>query len=785
MVQVVQSSYYHKLLDQNHSLSKTTAAKRGNIYVDDVSKSQALKLTENVTLYDIFVDPSLIYNKPRVIQILSPLLYVHLCQTKWFDSVDKEQCIKNVEQFTKQSILPKAPRIMYYGSEVSHVVEDETHTRTDDTIMNFDRTGYNQNYQDIINNTTKAEIEERISTRLDEMIVPWDDRYNYLWYYSNVSLINELRNLDRDYIYIYNWRYVFIEPKVFKRTGISKSRASKEVEAILTKRGYLSDSLKVKGLFDVKTHRYVRLVSGVSPGIIDALNQLKRFYYSERWGPLNTPLLHGVWTDAYTKRYYPYGSFLSHVLWYISNDGQATYGIEEYFDSLLKWTDGSIQGTTSSMIGQLGANDITIENAKDGYDIYLTIDPVIQTQAEKLVQNWRERYNADSASILVYDPYSGKVLASANAPNFDPNHYNDYYTLEPLTPEDARYVDDITYLDIPIYTRTWGNIKLTTLAERQDSTLPKYRAKEPLWPNLFVDKNIAYPGEPGSIFKAFTYAIGLDQGEIDMYDWYEDPESKVKVGPYTIRNASVEECRGTHTFLYALQYSCNVGMVRIAQKTTQETFYNYLNKLNFGSLTNIELAGENAWFVEWVGSVSLARFFNNAFGQGLLTTPIQIVAAYGALINGWSYLKPTIIEKICEFWTKNCQENKTKIIRQVFDPRVSEKVKASLTEVLHIPSNARHAALPPYNLGGKTGTSQLSFRWRYQWGNWRTNGSLVGMVTEDNVQYIVMIELRRPRTTQRWINTAGPMFKEMAEFLINYSSLQWEKFLTSPLEHTE
>lgn len=777
-IQVIQGSYYQWLLNQNHSLSRTTAAKRGNIFVSDASQSQPLKLTENVTLYNIFVDPSLVYDKPRLITIITPLIYLHLCQTNGFDAVDKEKCIKNIELFTKTWILPVAPILQYYGNGViSGSYITMSGENADQLIDTFDWTWYNVQYQDILSGITKEDIERKIGERLNEMIVVWDRKYNYLGYYSDAWLLADLRALNRDYIYIYNNNYVFVEPKSWRdRSWVGKNTAIDEIEAVLIKRGYINDSLKVSNLFNVRTYRYVRLVTWVNPSIVDWLNQLKNIYYSERVWPSKVPLLHGIGTEAYAKRYYPYWNFMSHLLGYMSSNGTATYGVEEYFDDILKWVDGSIEGTASSMIGQLWANDVKIKNAENGYDVYLTIDPVIQTQAEKIIWQYRDQFRADSVSILVYDPYSGHVLASANAPDFDPNNYNEIYTLKPLDPEQAQIVDNITFLDFPVYIQTGWEVRLATTSERQDNTIAKYIANNPLWPNLFVDKNIAYPYEPGSIFKSFTVAIGLDQNEIDLYDWYEDPESEVKVWPYTIRNASKEACRGTHTFLHSLQYSCNVGMVRIAQRLTQNTLYNYLEKLSFGYMTNIELAWEDPWYVEWVWSVSVARFFNNVFGQGLLVTPIQIAAWYGAMLNGGTYVKPTILDKICESWTNNCQTNGVKIIRQVFEPRISEQLAFALTKVIEIPENGKYADVQQYKVGGKSWTSQISYRGRYMaWNGW-TNWSFVGIVTEDNLKYIVVIQVRRPRSTQWWNQTAWPIFRDMAWFLVNYATLRGEKF---------
>lgn len=761
-LQLINNNTYNSILEQTHSLFGTVEARRGNIYVNDASQQKPIKLTENVTLYNIFVDPAFVKEKDRFIDIVTPLIYTHLCQMNGFATIDHEWCVKNLEQFTKESYLPIAPTVVYYGQGISS-----------GNVEWFDYTGYNIAYANVLSGFTQSKIEDTINQRLHDMIVIGERKYNYLWYYSDVGLINDLKTLHRPYIYIYNNNYVFIEPKALNG---SDTQAIKEMESVFINRGYFQDTIKIKNLFVSRKYRYVKLISGVNPTIVDTMNALKTQYYKDKDPIENIPLLHGLGTESYTKRYYPYGRFMSHILWYVANNGVATYGIEEYFDDVLKGRDGTIEWQSSTSIWQLWANDIKIENVKNGYDVYLTIDPVIQKQVEKIITKYRNEFKADSASILVYEPLSGHVIASANAPDFDPNNYNDSYTIKPMAPEQWYIVDNETFLDFPVYVKTGWNTRLATSTERVDVTIPKYVANNPLWPNLFVDKNIAYPYEPGSVFKAFTFWIGLDQNEISLYDRYEDKDSQVKVGQYTIKNAAVEACRGTNTFLHALQYSCNVGMVRIAQRLTQNTFYNYLTKLGFSAMTNIELAGEDPGFVESVGSISVARFFNNVFGQWLLVTPIQIAAWYGAMLNGGTYIKPTILSKVCEAGTTICQNNEVKTVRQIFEPRISELLKFALTKVIEIPDNGKYADVPQYKVWGKSGTSQISYKWKYKAGNGRTNGSFVWIVTEDNMKYIIVIQVRRPRSTQRWNKTAWPIFRDSAAFIINYLRLKWERF---------
>jgi cell division protein FtsI/penicillin-binding protein 2 len=169
-----------------------------------------------------------------------------------------------------------------------------------------------------------------------------------------------------------------------------------------------------------------------------------------------------------------------------------------------------------------------VVNAKDGDDVFLTIDIGIQKEVESIAQRYLEQFRADAISVLVYDPQNGQVKASVSAPTFNPNNYNDAYILKPLGQENAAIVDDLTYVDIPVYVMSGGKYKLATITERQDITLQKYLPTNTYGAQVFVDKNISTPFEPGSVFKAFTMGVGLDTDEIRLYDYYTD-EGSVKV----------------------------------------------------------------------------------------------------------------------------------------------------------------------------------------------------------------------------------------------------------------
>jgi cell division protein FtsI/penicillin-binding protein 2 len=154
----------------------------------------------------------------------------------------------------------------------------------------------------------------------------------------------------------------------------------------------------------------------------------------------------------------------------------------------------------------------------------------------------------------------------------------------------------------------------------------------------------------------------------------------------------------------------------------------------------------------------------------LLTTPIQIAAAYAPLVNGWYYVKPTVVAGIRDGKTGKYSENTRTIVRQIFKPDTADAIKDALFSVIdENPWLQKLAWIPWYSLWWKSWTSQIAFRGKYQQWLWWTNASFVGLVTRDNPNYIVVVQVRRPRSSQRWWQTAWKIFKDIASFLVDYS----------------
>ena len=772
-LQIVKHDEYDIQLSKLHYKESSLTPERGNIYALDKWWHE-VQLTENITLYDLALDPADLTEfpaenaskglptgamKPRFIEIIAPIIYKHLCVINGMKEPTKAECVRNVELFAWVDLLPKKPDLFYYGQWEKSPEYDT-----------FDFTWYEEQYNRVVDEFSEARAIDLIKRRLDEKIQIWVKTSNYLWYYTEPRFLEELKQLELPFVSIEKENYLYVVPA--KVTN--KSRAIAQLKAILQKWKYPVWE-NFEKLFEYQERRYIKLISWLNPELAEEVRNLKTEHQNEKSkkDPTNNrfigiPVLYWLILEPYTTRYYPYGDFMANILWFVDKNWVAYYWIEQYYDDMLKGTKGEIKWRSSGMAWNVGTNEFEIVQPVDWSDIYLTIDLWLQREAEQLAKQQLTDLRADAINILVFDTEKWEVKASVSAPSFNPNSYNDAYTLMPLGEEYAYIIDDLSYNEIPVYIYTWGNYRTATISERQNTGLQKFIESNIYWPQVFVDNNISTPFEPGSIFKSFTTAIGLDTDEVSLNDQYTD-KWYVDVWPFTIKNAT-KICEWTHNYLHALIWSCNIWMVNIVQKIQKYAFYNYLSKLWFWELTEIELAWEKEGFVDKENIVSLSRFLNNSFGQWLTVTQIQLAAAYAALVNGGYYMKPTIISQIINKGSENTEQEISSYQekKKIFKNSTSEAITKWLWEVLNTNNELVNANIPEVKLGAKSWTAQIAFRWKYgRWEGW-TNGTFAWVITVDNPRYVVLIWIRRPRRSQWWWFTAWPIFKQIASYVLAY-----------------
>ena len=767
------------MIKQSTSLA-SIKAERWDIYALDKS-GQPVKLTENINLYDVAIDPREIWYgtwnvlmKSRLIEIISPVVYKHLCIIHWMDDIqwDKEQCIKNIESFANVELLPKQPEIFYYGKEYD--AEWNEHPVISEEYSTFNFEEFNQKKQEVIEQFSKEEAMNIIVNRLNEKIKKGKREKNYVWYYPNEAF---LEDLDKQ-----NFNFVSLEANFYLYIVPWKSNSYKDkihFQNFMSKRWEKIDNTKLASLFTEQEYKYIKLFSSVNPQIAQDIKQLKVDYADEKYSlegngsPYNKySILHWIILEPNATRYYPYWEFMSNVLWYVDKNWEAFYGIEKYFNNILEGVDWEITWRSS---WNMGWSDFEVINTKDWDDVVLTIDIWIQKEIESIAKRYLESFRADSLAVMVFDPKKWQVKASVSLPTYNPNNYNDAYTMIPLSPEYAYLIDNETYNEVPVYIYSWWKYVKTNSEERKNPTLKKYISKNVYWASVFVDKNISVAFEPWSIFKAFTTAIWLDSDEIRLDDYYQD-DGSVKIDVYTIQDADKTACIWYHSFLEALINSCNVWMIRIVESLGKEIFYNYLVKFWFGDATGIELAEEKNGSIPKSSATSMAWFFNNSFWQWVTVTQIQLAAAYSTLVNWWKYIAPTIVSQIREKTVNNdeitVKEKVTHSSKQVIRPEVSEEMRNALFKVASTNNQYKNARVEWYRLWAKSWTSQVAYKWKYRRWVWWTQATFAWIVSIDDPEYIVLIWVSRPRSNQWWVYTAWKIFWEIAEFLIWYSMME-------------
>ncbi len=296
--------------------------------------------------------------------------------------------------------------------------------------------------------------------------------------------------------------------------------------------------------------------------------------------------LAGVHVDQEQVRSYPQGSLAAHVAGFTNQDGKGQYGVEEYSHEVLNGKEGVKAGSKSPASYLLSAFNTATKN---GEDVVLTIDYNIQSLAESLLEKAESKLGMEGATIIVMDPVSGKVLALAARPTFDPNAYSKVEHIE-----------------------------------------------------VFQNPAIQTTFEPGSIFKPITMAAALDAGAVTPETSYVDG-GVVKIGGRTIYNYDLRTW-GKRTMTEVLEFSINTGVVFAERKLGHEKFLEYIEQFGIFEPTGIELASEvfskNAQFKKGYE----INFSTAAFGQGIEMTPLQIIKAFTAIANNGQLVDPHIIE---------------------------------------------------------------------------------------------------------------------------------------------
>lgn len=451
----------------------------------------------------------------------------------------------------------------------------------------------------------------------DEEILAYDEEIIHIEFDPTLVTLKKIDNL----------------MELFKKY-IPSFDSEKVKKEILEKRKQKQRSMKIENVIDYK---------------------IKKFISDEQ--SKDSDLKSGVFFKTNFIRNYVKNNAFKEILGYLNNESKGVYGIEKYYDEKLIGLDGLIEGfripinlfSIPSMMKKKEA-----VSARDGHNIVLTIDSVIQYTMDEEIKKAFEEYNAVSTMGILIEVETGKILAMSSYPKANNN----------------------------------AEVKNRPITD------------------LF---------EPGSIFKPVTIAIGLQSGVINANSIIQS-NGYIKVADRTIRDHD-GSTTGDLTLEKLISHSGNVGMVKIAQMIKNNEFYDYLKNIGFGSKTEIDTFSESTQKLFNQSEMSEIKKANISFGQGIAMTQIQMLMALNTVINDGKLMKPYLVERIVDGDNNIIEQNSSTILKTVFSEEVS-RLNRQYMEAVVTKGTGRGVQIPGYRIGGKTGTAQKSGNRGYEAGKY-------------------------------------------------------------------
>lgn len=434
----------------------------------------------------------------------------------------------------------------------------------------------------------------------------------------------------------------------------------------------------------------------------------------------------GVGTAIDTKRYYSSGSLFSQLLGFTNIDGEGQAGLEQKYEKYLAGKNGRMVTETDGKQNPLPYGVQEIIEANDGCDLILTTDAVMQSALEKACKEALEVNKAASVQGVIMDCTTGEIKAMTTQPDFDPNS-----------------------------------------PPRNDMALLN---------SLMRNRVVTDSYEPGSTFKLITLSAALDSHTVNTgTGFYCD-------GGCTVNGERIKCWRsgghGSQTLYKAVQNSCNPSFVKMALSMGTETFYDYIYSFGFGSSTGSGITGESAGIVthqKYITENTLARI---GFGHSIAVTPLQLVTAVSAAVNGGKLMQPYVVDSIVAPDGTVVLKNEPRVVRRVISEETSALVR-DIGESVVSEGSGKNAAIPGYRIGGKTGTAQ-KYGADGKIAQGKLIASFIGFAPADEPKYVCLILVDEPQVGTIFGSTvAAPFVKQVMEEVLRYAGYLPEQASTS------
>lgn len=500
------------------------------------------------------------------------------------------------------------------------------------------------------------------------------------------------------------------------------TKTAKKLADVLFDPSFYDDLEKKKGLGNLRKDFELGLKERIeNQGLVWV--SLAKKLDQEKKQLLESYKLPGLGFDEEPRRSYPEGTLASFVLGFVgSNENgeeKGYYGIEGFYDGDLKGKSGKVVEEKSASGLPILSGDYKEIKASDGRDLVLTLNRSIQFLVENRLKEGVKKYKAKSGTVIVIDPFTGAIMAMSSYPDFDPGNWENFA---------KNYSEDI-----------------------KDRNL------------IFRNPAISETYEPGSVSKALTISAGVDLGLITPQTEFDDSGPIVASGN-TVDNWDKRHY-GRQNIIQLLQKSNNIGAAFVGKKLGSERLHDYFVRFGLGAQTGIDLAGEDTGVIKDFSQWRDIDLVTAAFGQGISTTPLQLVSAFSAIANGGVLYKPYIVSRIRD--GAETIPFKPVKMRQVLSPDKS-RVMIDLLTAAAEGGEGKFFVLKNYRVAGKTGTAQIPVEGRYDPD--KTNATFIGFLP-NNLKFVMLVRLKEPTSSIYAAETAVPLWMEITKDLTSFFAI--------------
>ena len=553
-------------------------------------------------------------------------------------------------------------------------------------------------------------------------------------YYSKLALRNQTRTTkvtaDRGIIYDRNMNIlacsksvenVYLDPHELKQSGADVEAMAQTLAQILE-----LDPAWIRKQAGDTSMRYKQVAARIDE---ETAARIRAY--------INEEEISGIHLEPNSQRYYPYGTLAAQVIGFTNASNTGSEGIEAAYNSYLEGTAGKVITTKGNNEMDMPFSYEKYISSQQGCSLVLTLDTTVQACLEKRMEEAIAKYAVKNGAFgIVMNVNTGEVLAMATLGSYDPNNY--------LELTDAGQINRIEELRLAYLMEPEGSQAYTEGKKAYQQALSEARLKQ--WRNRCISDGY----EPGSTFKLLTMSAALDCGAIDLETGFHCGGAEQIPGRAQLLHCWRSAGHGSEQTPQALQNSCNIAFAHIALKLGGQRFYEYIKNFGIMEKTGIDLIGESKGIFfdkalvtdtdKW-GTASLT---SGSFGQTFKITPLQLVRAVAAVVNGGKLLEPYIVSEAVDREGNTVLQQEPTVLRQVISQETS-RIMCSLMESVVTEGTAKNASVSGFSIGGKTGTSEKI-------DVFDENGqrvldkivSFVGVAPMDNPEYIVLVALDTP-----------------------------------------